>query len=940
MFRLILRKIARNKWLFLSLVGGAVVAVAMVASVPLYTDGILQRMLSRDLEQSQAASGEFPGRYTVRASYYDPMVPFVPAFVVQDRMARGEWIPSLGLPVLAWTNRLALEALDAVPVPPRENVPKSRILKLEAAQGAADHIRITHGRLYSSSTAAGVIEVVVTEQAFADMDLRLDEAYEAATLQDASEGPLRFRVVGIYEPSDPHDIWWYQPLWNYGDCLLADYALVRSAFADPQTRLLTSSTWSYALDYHAIRLGNLGHVVTTLEGQIRHYQDSSISYLLPMLDVLRDYDRRQRQLLQTLWFLQIPVLIMLGFYLCMVSLLIVGTERNEIAVLKSRGAGGTQIFLIYGVESLLIAGVACAVGPPLGLLICRVIGASSGFLEFVHRAPLPIPLSARSFLYGAAGAGILLAALIGPAVAASQTTIVQHKRALSRGTRAPLWKRLFLDLVLLALAGYGYSVYRSQKAVVVAAGTMPLDPIVVLVSTFFILGVGLLFLRVYPAVLRLVFLLGRRVWPPWLYAPLLHVGRCGGAEQLVMLFLILTLANGVLDARFARTIDRNVQDKIQYFTGADITLQEAWPSTGGTSPGSSSGAIASLGTTGNEPIVSHEPDFSRYRSLAGADRLTRVLRKSTVLVDGPNERMIRSSFMAVVPDEFGEVAWFRPGLLPYHWNQYLNLLTLNPGAFLVSQSFADHHHIKLGNTLTVTWSGQGNLDGIVFAFVPYWPTYNPWDAERREPAQLVVGNLSYVQAKMRGEPYEVWIKKAPGATSAEIYKALEERQIPIARLTDATPALVAAKNDALLQGINGALTMAFVAAMAVCLTGSLIAWILSFQGRILQFGVFRAIGLSRWSVIGMIVVEQALTSAAAIALGIVTGGVAADLFVPLLTVTQAAGQQVPPFRVSAASGDYVRLYTVIAAMLAIGLGALGVRVARLGITRALKLGEE
>jgi putative ABC transport system permease protein len=939
MFRVILRKIIRNKWLVLSLLGGAVVAVAMVASVPLYTDGVLQRMLSRDLEQSQETSGEFPGRYTIGASYYDPMVPFVPAFTGQDAKVHGQWIPSVGLPVLAWTNRLTLEALDAVPVPRRESVPKSRVLKLEAASGAADHIRITHGRMYSSSLVNGAIEVVVTEQAFAEQDLRLDETYQAATLQDAAEGPLRVRVVGIYEPGDSASTWWYQPLWNYADCLLADYGLVRSTFAEPQTRLLTRSTWSYALDYHALSIGALAKVVSSLEGQIAFFQENDISFTLPMIDVLRDYERRERQLLQTLWFLQLPVLFMLGFYLCMVSLLIIGTERNEIAVLKSRGAGRGQIFAIYLVESLLIASVACGAGPPLGLLICKAIGASSGFLEFVHRAPLVIPLSARAFLYGAAGAAVLLGALVGPAVAASRTTIVQHKRARSRG-RAPFWKRFFLDAVLLGLAGYGYYAYRSRKAFIPISGTVPLDPLVILVSTFFILGIGLLFLRFYPSLVRLLFLLGRRVWPPSLYAPLLHVSRSGTAEQLVMLFLILTLSNGILDARFARTINRNVQEKIQYFNGADITLQESWQSSGGTQPASSAGAVDSQPAKSDEAVMSYEPDFSRYRSLEGVDRVTRVFRRSDALVDSPQERMIGASFMAVVPDEFGDVAWFRAGLLPYHWNQYLNLLNANVNAFIVSQSFADAHHVRLGDTLNVTWSGQGNLDGIVFAFVPYWPTYNPWDTEKNEPAQLVVANLSYVQAKMRSEPYEVWIKKAPGATSADIYHALEKKQIPIARLTDATPALTLAKNDAMLQGINGALTMAFVAAMAVCLCGSLISWILSFQSRVLQFGIFRAIGLSRWSVIGMIAAEQVLTSVVAIAAGIVVGGISADLFVPLLAVTQAAGQQVPPLHVSAAGSDYVRLYTVVAAMLLVGLGTLGVRVARLGVTRALKLGEE
>jgi putative ABC transport system permease protein len=940
MFLLVLRKLTRNKWLVLCILGGAVLAIALVASVPLYTDGILQRMLTRDLEQEQEGSGVFAGRYTVSASYYDPLVPFQPAFTGQDRHVQGELFTTLGLPVLARTSRLTLDSLQVAPVPAREAVPKERLVRLDAAEGAADHLKITRGRLFSPDAAGGVIEVVVTAQALADMDLRMDETYEAKTLQQLDHSPLRLRVVGIYEPRDSRDLWWYRPLWQEADGMLADYGLVRRLFADPQSRLLTSATWSSALDYHAITLATLAPLVATLQEQVRFYQSSDVSYALPMLDVLRAYALREGQLLRTLWFLQIPVLAMLAFYLCMVSLLIVNAERNEIAILKSRGAGSAQIFLIYMGESLLIALIACAAGPPLGLLVCKAIGGSSGFLEFVRRAPLSIPLSPRSFLAGAAAGVLLLAALTIPAIAASRTTIVQHKLARARGRKAPAWKRFFIDLALLCVAGYGFFTYRLRPPTTGAADATPLDPLLLLVSTCFILGVGLLFLRLHPFLVRFLFRIGRKIWPPVLYAPLLHVGRSAGSEQFLMLFLILTLATGILDARFDRTINRNVQERIQYAAGADITLQEAWPSSGGeaSTPGSITPA-AGTGTPG-EPIVYFEPDFSRYKSLPGAETLTRVLRRAGALVDGPDKRAIKSSFMAVSPAEFGDVAWFRPGLLPTHWNNYLNLLAAHANAFLVSESFARTHGIRLGDTLYVTWAGQGYLDGVVYAFVPYWPTYNPRDPATGEPAQLVVANLSYVQAKMRGEPYEVWIKKAPAAESAVLYAALRDRQIPIEHLSDTTPLLIAAKSDAMLQGINGAFTMAFAAAMAVCLSGSLISWILSFQARTLQFGIFRAMGLRQWAVIGMIGVEQVLTSVAAILAGIVIGGLASDLFVPLLAIAQSATMQVPPFRVTAAASDYLRLYAVVAVMLVIGFTVLGVRVARLGVTRAIKLGEE
>jgi putative ABC transport system permease protein len=41
MFQLVLRKLTRNKWLVLCILGGAILAIALVSSVPLYTDGIL-----------------------------------------------------------------------------------------------------------------------------------------------------------------------------------------------------------------------------------------------------------------------------------------------------------------------------------------------------------------------------------------------------------------------------------------------------------------------------------------------------------------------------------------------------------------------------------------------------------------------------------------------------------------------------------------------------------------------------------------------------------------------------------------------------------------------------------------------------------------------------------------------------------------------------------
>ena len=49
MFRIVVKKLFNNKWLFLSLLIGMIMTIAMITAIPLYTEGVLQRMLVKDV---------------------------------------------------------------------------------------------------------------------------------------------------------------------------------------------------------------------------------------------------------------------------------------------------------------------------------------------------------------------------------------------------------------------------------------------------------------------------------------------------------------------------------------------------------------------------------------------------------------------------------------------------------------------------------------------------------------------------------------------------------------------------------------------------------------------------------------------------------------------------------------------------------------------------
>ena len=946
MFIMVIRKMVSNKWMVLCLLLGFILAVAMVSSIPMYTDGVLQRMLIKDLENYQISSGHFPGRYHVSANIYSQYAENsrIKAFHILNNKIKNEAVNEIGLPIMSCTSNLTIDYLIALPEVQREEEPKKRSLKLEALEGLEDHVEIIHGRMYSSEKQGGVYEAIVTEEAMKNLDLRLDEVYVVSDFIDCLDEPLKVKVVGVFTIADEADPFWFQGLWAYAESFLIDYSLFYDEFIEGESPLLTKAQWYYAFDYHKISLDNTPKILEAFEAQNRWFAKRKAEFRMPAISVLEQYYEREKQLKTTLWVIQVPILLMLAFYLLMVSKLIIEQEQNEIAVLKSRGASSLQIFMGYLVESLILGGVALAVGPPVGLFLCKLLGAANGFMEFVQRTALPLKLSPKAYLYSLAAVGLSMVTMLVPAFLSSKTTIVKHKQEKARGGKRAFWKKYFLDVLLLAAAGYGLYSYKLRQSTLEITGAeateLAIDPLLFLVSTLFILGTGLLILRIYPYFVKLIFYLGRNKWSPVLYASFIQVGRSGGQDRFLMLFLILTLSIGVFNANAARTLNNNLEEKIYYANGADIVLEAYWPSNQPKfMPMEPMGEAYS--SSNKEPVQYIEPPFLPYTELKGVELATKVFINDSVTVQNSTRDYTgRTTLMGIIPNEFGKVAWFRNDLLKTHWYHYLNLMSHHPMAALVSRSFAEEHNVRKGDSLWLSWGDQGYLEVIVYEFVDYWPTYNPKAKQGKESANLVVANLDYIQANSALEPYQVWLKKEPGATSGQIYQDIEDKGLQIEKLTDAGQQIIIKKNDPMVQGTNGALTLGFIVTMSVSTIGFLIYWILSIRQRELQFGIFRAMGMSVKKVIGLLACEQVLISGTAILVGVIIGGIASDLFVPLLQMAYSAAQQVPPFKVVAAREDYIKIYMVVLSMLAVGLSVLGIITSKIKIYQAIKLGED
>ncbi len=940
----------KTKWMVLCLFIGFLMAAGMMSTVPIYMDASLQRTLIKDMEAYQLSSGDFPGIYAVERTFPESApgseriaaINELPATVKE----RADYLP---IPVGA-AKTVVYDNMLYIVSGGTKGTSNTR-MKLAAMTGFTEHASITSGAMYCTGGRAsdGVYEAVASETALKNLGITLGGEYPIKG-GDTSAGDLIVRIVGIYEQSDPNDIYWSEKADGYASALIIDYDCFGKLTADGAVKPADIAV-RYALDYQKMDMNDLSFAVTAIEEDAEFYPTLGCKFTMGVLNIWKNYAKEAEKLTGILWVLQIPTMVMLAFYLFMVSRLNVEQEKNEIAVFKSRGAGSLQIFGMYALEAGILGVVTLVTAPFLGLVMCRFLGVSDGFLEFVNRTGISAKITSGALLYSLLAVIMFFAATMIPIIPASKLSIVQYKQSKTKVVRMSLWEKTGIDFLLIAAAVVFYAFYTADEQIS-EVSTGDINPLFFIFSTCLIFGLGLLFIRIYPYLLNLIYIVFKPLWTPAQYMAITTVCRSqGGRERFLMLFLVVTFSLGIFSANTARTINDQKEDRIRYADGADIVLKEYWLEATSSEPGAQASGYV-------------ERDFERFEELEGVETATKVLvnKKAKVTVGNKTESGV--TLMAVEPYKFAETAWFRNDLLPVHWWNYIKALQDYPSGVIISRALADKYEIQLGDAIDMKWGANEKISAPVLAVVDYWPGINPnvsavpqkggkkpaKDEETGEEEEelitsyavncFAVMNYYYTSSVSDLEPYEVWIKLKNGASSAALYNDISARRMPIEKITDASQQLINVKNQPQLQGMNGALTLSFVVIMIMTIIGFLIYWILSIRSRTLQFGILRAMGVTFREIIGMIGYEQILVSGVSLAMSFIIGGIASDMFVPLFRSMYNPADQVPPFLVAASQSDYIKLYVIIVLMLGGGFAILGALIRKININKALKLGED
>lgn len=946
-----LKRLWAQRGLTLAILLGLATAVALITCVPIYADAVHFRVLQERLDASAATTQTPPFAYLYRyiGTWYGPVQ-------WEDTRALDDYLTNrgaaeLGLPLDLLVRHFETNQYRLFPGGNSDYSDASDALttvSFATTSGIADHIDITEGQFPPTAPAApdSIVPVLVAESLATQLGLQVGDTLAAYNFRDqrATHRTIPVQIAGVWRARDET-----APFWFYKPTVFESRLLVSEAtFAERLSPYLNDeiqlALWYLVLDGRRVDVSDVNWVTsraTRVAREVDARLPNTRNDTTPV-DGLTQYRRAVQTLTRLLAAFSVPLVGLILAFIGLAVGLAVNQRRNEIAVMRSRGGTVWQILGFAALEGLLLGAAALGLGLLGGLALAQLMGQARTFMDFsaaysaAHSAVshLRVALPEAAIRAGLLAGGLAVVAMVLPALSAARDTVITYKQEQARAGKRPWWQRAWLDILLLVPVIYGLYVLRRQGTlfIVTEGGSDPLqNPLLLLLPTLATFSLTLFCLRLLPWLMEALSWVLTHSNSVGLLLATRHLARTPGQYATPLILLALTTSLSVFTASLARTIDLQLFDEIVYQTGTDVNLIGAGIPFGG---GSSFGPPT-------DPAAQRALflPMSEYLTLPGIQAATRIGRYSAVAQVGQTQS--RGIFLGVDRATFAQAAYWRYDFAPVDLGYLLNALATTPDGVLVPQSFLRENRLRVGDffRLSVHYGDTAVplLVQIVGVF-DYFPTYMPLT-----DGVLLVGNLETLFAQAGGEfAYEVWLRTTPTFDGPTFDQALHTQGLFGWQWREPYTRIEREQLKPERQGVFGLLSVGFAAAALLTVLGFFLYALFSFRRRFIELGILRAVGLSRWQMMGLVSGELAFLILAGLTLGTGLGVWISRQFIPYLQTEAAAGgagAAVLPYLVEIAWSAVVQIYLLFGFMFLIALLALAVLLIRMKIFQAVKLGE-
>lgn len=927
---ILVKRLAAQPGLTLAALLGLVIAVALAMSIPVYADAVYYRTFVDSVSTTVDENGERVPQFAYTFRYGLGLNDPVELEAIEDiNTYFDETAPAvLGLPRNLMVRHYRTEAYPLYPegaAITRDSSNAADWFNVSSLTGYEDHIVLLDGELPApggtdedsemgvlmSAAMAEELGIGVGGRFFLYMrDQTPDDLVVATTVPVV--------ISGIWAAPDPEDVFWVVEPDVYTEHLLIPEEVFTQRIAPYIPDEIYAAMWHLVMDGTDVNYSNVGALLenTNLLFQQANTLLPDIRMVTSPRDQLQAYLRDSTVLNVLMFAFGLPIVALILAFIGLTRNLSVEQRRNEIAVLRSRGAMRLQLIGAAALEGLLLGLVALGLALPGSLLVARLIGQTRRFLDFSTLFEERMVLTPPALLAGGVVVIVALLAQILPTVGATAHTVTTYKQERARMQRRPLWQRLWLDVLLLIPAGYGAYLLQQQGNLAVLDNELsrsPFEnPLLFLVPALGIFALSLFSLRLMPLLMAFIAWAAARTRGTAFLMATRYLARTPGFYNTPLLLLVLTLSLSIFTASLAQTLDRHLEDQSFYLVGADVSFSDFGEAP---EPG--------VEVSSEEPVWIFQP-VTDYLELPGVEAATRVgIYSATSSVGGSSTSGV---FIGVDRYDFSDVAFWRADFAPDDLGTLMNELAYNPDGVLLPFDLMEQYSLQVGDALRVTVHMYGFSAPVDFRIVGGFHLFPSW-----VPADgpLFVGNLDYLFEQAGAPfPYRVWLR-----TDSSVFQTAE------ATWRQPEQLIGSAEQGPERQGLFGLLSVGFLAAAALTVIGFLLYVLFSFRRRFIEMGVLRAVGLSSGQMVWLLAWELLFLTLMGGLIGTLLGTWASAWFIPYLQVDTGPLTGVPPVLVQIAWPAVFRIYGLFAALFVVALTALGLILRRMRIFQAIKLGE-
>ena len=567
-------------------------------------------------------------------------------------------------------------------------------------------------------------------------------------------------------------------------------------------------------------------------------------------------------------FLGLPAILLSGALAAYAGGVLAAAQRREQANLRLRGADSGHLMRMLAYRTLAVAGAGSAVGVAAGFLSALAVLGSGALLE---AAPADLALSA-------------LAALAGGLLATGLALFVSGRRALVREigqerrelalSAPPAWRRLRLDLLLLAAAALGELIVVRTGALDATPGSVFEGRSVSLPSRLLVVPLlawvgGALFAA------RLLLAIAMRLRPrarprfgalvPGLVIRSMRRRPWELAAGIVALGLVVALGTSL--RAFIATYDAAKKADAAFVVGSDLRI----------TPGVAGARQRSAG-------------YASQLRVGGVSGVTPVVSRleNSVLI-GPYRRAT-TDLAAIDPATFGKVARLTgSSFVDGSSGEALAALHADPHGILVDQATADDLSVGPGDRVRVVLApGTARETRANFRVVGLFTRF----AGFARPPNLVVGLAAYATtaSSKRVDFFLARVRDNSHAGLARAIAVLRAGRAPLAIQTtetafDKDQSSLTALDVRSLVDLGSLFTLLMSAAVIAIFTFGLILQ------RRREYVVLRAQGMHAREIGSLVLGEAALVAVGGLASGLLVGAGSGFLLVqalrPLFIVSPA-----------------------------------------------------